>query len=135
MAANIPRISNKGSLGAFTNKKIPNTMPTKLKGKSHFNSWIFASLDDFLPMYSEAQISMMTIMGTTTLRGYICTSKGTATIDEPNPETPKMKNPQRTIKADSANEAGSINSKILSLYQNSLARLHHRKLNWPVFNF
>jgi hypothetical protein len=78
---------------------------------------------------------MMTIIGTTTLRGYISTNKGTATIDEPNPETPKMKNPQRTIKAASANEAGSINSKILSLYQNSLSRPNHRKLNGSVFNF
>lgn len=78
---------------------------------------------------------MMTIIGTTTLSGYICTNKGTATIDEPNPETPKMKNPQRTTRAASANEAGSINSKILSLYQNSLARPDHRKLNGSIFNF
>ena len=59
---------------------------------------------------------MMTIIGTTTFSGYICTNKGTATIEEPNPETPKMKNAQRTIKVANANEAGSINSKILSLY-------------------
>jgi hypothetical protein len=56
---------------------------------------------------------MMTIIGTTALRGYICTSKGTATIDDPNPETPKIKNAQRTIIVASANEAGSINSKII----------------------
>jgi hypothetical protein len=46
-----------------------------------------------------------------------------------------MKNAQRTIKAASANEAGSINSKISSLYQNSLTRLNHRKLNWSIFNY
>jgi hypothetical protein len=34
---------------------------------------------------------MMTIIGTTALRGYIWTSNGTATIEEPNPETPKIK--------------------------------------------
>ena len=56
---------------------------------------------------------MMTIIGTTTLSGYICTNRGTETIDEPNPETPKIKNAQRTIKVASANEAGSINSKII----------------------
>ena len=78
---------------------------------------------------------MMTIIGTTTFSGYICTSKGTATIEEPNPETPKIKNAQRTIKVASANEAGSINSKILGLYQNSLAWLNHRELNWSIFNY
>ena len=78
---------------------------------------------------------MMTIIGTATLRGYICTSKGTATIEEPKPKTPKMKNAQRTIKVASANEAGSINSKISSLYQNSLTRPNHRKLNWSIFNY
>jgi hypothetical protein len=36
-------------------------------------------------------MSIMTIIGTTTFSGYICTSKGTATMDEPNPETPKIK--------------------------------------------
>jgi hypothetical protein len=56
---------------------------------------------------------MMTIIGTTALRGYIWTSNGTATIDEPNPETPKIKNAQRTITVASANETGSINSKII----------------------
>ena len=78
---------------------------------------------------------MMTIIGTTTFSGYICTSKGTATIEEPNPETPKIKNAQRTTNAASKNEAGSINSKISSLYQNSLTRFNHRELNWPIFNF
>jgi len=30
-------------------------------------------------------------MGTTVFRGYICTNNGTAIIDEPNPEIPKIK--------------------------------------------
>jgi hypothetical protein len=34
---------------------------------------------------------MMTIIGTTVVNGYNCTSKGTATIDEPKPDTPKIK--------------------------------------------
>jgi hypothetical protein len=50
-----------------------------------------ASLDDFLPTYKEAQISMTTIMGTTDFNGYICTSNGTEIIDDPNPEIPKIK--------------------------------------------
>ena len=56
---------------------------------------------------------MMTIIGTTTLSGYIWTNRGTETIDDPNPETPKIKNAQRTMTVASANEAGSINSKII----------------------
>jgi hypothetical protein len=33
----------------------------------------------------------MTIIGTTDFNGYIWTSKGTAMIDDPNPDMPKMK--------------------------------------------
>jgi hypothetical protein len=39
----------------------------------------------------EAHISIITIIGTTDFNGYICTSNGTATIDDPNPDIPKMK--------------------------------------------
>ena len=90
-AAKQPKINSNGSLGALINSTIPSTIPIKLKGDNHFNSLKFASAEDFLPIYSEAQISMMTIIGTTALSGYICTSKGTATIEDPNPETPKIK--------------------------------------------
>ncbi len=59
-------------------------------------------------------MSTNTIIGTTTFKGYICTNKGTATIDEPNPETPKIKNVHKTMSTASANESGSIKSKIIS---------------------
>ena len=59
-------------------------------------------------------MSTNTIIGTTTFKGYICTNKGTATIDEPNPDTPKIKNAHKTISTASANESGSINSKIIN---------------------
>ncbi len=36
-------------------------------------------------------MSTMTIIGTTDFNGYICTNSGTATMDEPKPEIPKMK--------------------------------------------
>jgi hypothetical protein len=50
-----------------------------------------ASFEDFFPTYKEAQISTITIIGTTDFNGYICTNNGTATMDEPNPEMPKIK--------------------------------------------
>ena len=90
-AAKQPKVNNNGSLGALMSKTMPNTIPIKLNGKSHFNSLKFASAEDFLPTYRDAQMSIMTIIGTTTFSGYIWTSKGTATIDEPNPEIPKIK--------------------------------------------
>lgn len=59
-------------------------------------------------------MSTNTIIGTTTFKGYICTSNGTATIEEPNPDTPKIKNAHKTINTASANESGSIKSKIIN---------------------
>ena len=39
----------KGSLRALINKVIPITIPTKVNGKSQSNSFLSASLEDFLP--------------------------------------------------------------------------------------
>jgi hypothetical protein len=67
--ANTPRTISKGSLGALINKPIPITIPTKENGKSQSSSFLSASLEDFLPKYKEAQISIRTIMGTTVVNG------------------------------------------------------------------
>jgi len=86
-----PRMSSNGSLGASINKTIPSNIPTKLNGKSHFNSLKLTSPEDFLPTYKDAQISIITIMGTTVFSGYIRTNNGTETIEDPNPVMPKIK--------------------------------------------
>jgi hypothetical protein len=56
---------------------------------------------------------MMTIIGTTDFRGYICTSKGTEIIDEPNPEIPKIKYAPKIMRVANINWPGSIKSKII----------------------